>query len=154
MNVYLPESTNEQMQLLYTQGLSAREIKEELDLTLSIRQIQRRLKKLGIIRTSVDAFRLAVANGKVTYHKNPNKIARKAVSLKMRMKILERDDYRCVLCGAGSGFTRLQVDHVDNNKNNNVEDNLQTLCEECNHGKYLIYKDGLLNSGTSILESA
>lgn len=49
---------------------------------------------------------------------------------KIRMKILERDNNKCVNCGSPD---RLEIHHTDkwlNSKNNNL-DNLITLCRKC-----------------------
>lgn len=62
---------------------------------------------------------------------------------KFRYKILERDNFRCVLCGCtaeesvamyGHG---LEVDHIVpvSRGGRTVEDNLRTLCFGCNRGK-------------------
>ncbi|MCK9371111.1 Clr5 domain-containing protein [Candidatus Dojkabacteria bacterium] len=69
MNVYFAPEIEEQIKELYIQGLSAREIKGELNLVLSVRQIQRRLKKWGVIRSQADSFRMAVKRGKVPYER-------------------------------------------------------------------------------------
>ncbi len=64
----------------------------------------------------------------------------RTVPLKLRLRVLTRDKYRCVLCGrmpATSPETILHIDHIipfcDNGPT--VESNLRTLCEQCNWGK-------------------
>ena len=60
------------------------------------------------------------------------------VSVKLRYSILERDAFRCVVCGDSSADgARLHVDHIISifNGGSNEPDNLQTLCEYCNLGK-------------------
>ncbi|MGV3608926.1 MAG: HNH endonuclease [Planctomycetaceae bacterium] len=63
---------------------------------------------------------------------------RETISKRRRFKIMQRDGFRCQLCGASSdgGFT-LHVDHkVPLAKGgSNEEDNLWTLCKPCNLGK-------------------
>lgn len=125
---------------LYNQGHSAREIKELMNLTVNERSIQRLVKSVGISRTVKEAFKIAVKKGRVTYNRNPNKIIRHKMPLTLRSRILARDNYKCVLCGATAQTTRLEVDHIDNDKNNNSFTNLQVLCEECNKGKYWLSK--------------
>lgn len=123
---------------LYDLGLSAREIREELRIPQSIRQIQRWLKSWGVIRTSPDSFRMAIKRGKVKWKLKENKIKRHPVALRLRYQIIQRDGHRCVACGATPAMGAvLEVDHIDNDKNNNVLSNLQTLCHSCNQGKYL-----------------
>lgn len=57
---------------------------------------------------------------------------------KLRVKILERDGYRCCSCG---GVGRFEVDHVKPTGPKEVgeaffnEDNLQTLCKSCHSQK-------------------
>lgn len=57
---------------------------------------------------------------------------------KLRYKILERDGFRCCLCGrsAKDGVT-LHVDHIIpvSKGGRTVESNLRTLCDACNWGK-------------------
>lgn len=62
--------------------------------------------------------------------------------VKVRLKALERDNYKCTLCGEDS-YRRLVVHHIDwNGKRrnrshkdmNNDLSNLQTLCHKCHNG--------------------
>ena len=121
---------------LYKHGNSSHEIKDILALPHTPRSIQRHIPREGIARSVGDAFRLALKKGRVTYHTSPNKVKRVKLSAKLRYEVLQRDNFKCRLCGATSNDERLQVDHIDENKNNNVIDNLQVLCEDCNKGKY------------------
>jgi hypothetical protein len=70
---------------------------------------------------------------------------------KVRIKALERDGYKCTICGEDS-YRRLVVHHIDwRGKGlkaadmNNDLDNLQTLCHKCHNGihrhKSSDYKD-------------
>ena len=61
-------------------------------------------------------------------------------SLRLRFKVLKRDDFSCVHCGASPAkdpVVELQVDHiVPWSKGGKTEiTNLQTLCRKCNLGK-------------------
>ena len=59
----------------------------------------------------------------------------------LREVVIKRDKYKCVDCG----FTRkqhkqkwkidLNVDHLDRDRNNNMVENLQTLCLKCHGSK-------------------
>jgi len=57
---------------------------------------------------------------------------------KLKLKIRTRDNFTCVLCGRTEReeleeLNRvLCVNHIDFNKNNNKESNLNTLCLRCN----------------------
>ncbi|MFA5423961.1 MAG: HNH endonuclease signature motif containing protein [Phycisphaerae bacterium] len=58
---------------------------------------------------------------------------------KLRQIIMERDNYKCVLCGRGikDGIS-LEVDHVHewSDGGRTTYDNGQTVCSECNKGKH------------------
>jgi hypothetical protein len=58
----------------------------------------------------------------------------------LRFLIMQRDQYRCCLCGKSASDennVRLEVDHkvAIDNWGTTVEDNLWTLCHACNRGK-------------------
>jgi len=62
------------------------------------------------------------------------------IPLKLRLKILQRDNFKCVLCGRSPALnpgTALQLDHIQpfSKGGKTALDNLRTLCQECNLGK-------------------
>jgi hypothetical protein len=62
------------------------------------------------------------------------------VSARLRFRILQRDAYRCRLCGLSAqsrNDVRLEVDHITARSKGGTNDpsNLWTLCESCNRGK-------------------
>jgi 5-methylcytosine-specific restriction endonuclease McrA len=64
----------------------------------------------------------------------------RAATKAMRYKVLERDKYKCRLCGSSPATNpkvKLHVDHIKpwSKGGETVIDNLQTLCEDCNLGK-------------------
>jgi hypothetical protein len=64
----------------------------------------------------------------------------RALSLSLRYKVLVRDKFRCVICGASPAKdvgVELHVDHIHpwSRGGKNVEENLRTLCSKCNLGK-------------------
>ena len=69
------------------------------------------------------------------------RIVKKSKSTKtpanIRLQILKRDDYRCVLCGATSKDDKLHVDHIVPIDRGGIteERNLRVLCRKCNLGK-------------------
>jgi hypothetical protein len=64
----------------------------------------------------------------------------RTVPLKLRLRVLTRDKFRCVFCGSTPAInpgTVLHVDHIVPFSDNGptLESNLRTLCEKCNRGK-------------------
>ena len=64
----------------------------------------------------------------------------RAVPLKLRLRILSRDRFTCVLCGRSPALTLGVVLHVDHvvpfsRAGKTTESNLRTLCDQCNWGK-------------------
>lgn len=62
------------------------------------------------------------------------------VPLKLRLKILSRDGFKCVLCGRTPALDHGAILHVDHivpfsAGGGTTEPNLRTLCEQCNWGK-------------------
>lgn len=62
---------------------------------------------------------------------------RQSINPRQKQKILERDNFKCVSCGASGDFNCLEVDHIIPivNGGYNNESNLQTLCYRCNMAK-------------------
>ena len=68
-----------------------------------------------------------------------SKSERQKMDQKLRYKILKRDGFKCLLCGRtpqDDGVT-LEVDHIDPvaNGGKTVDENLRSLCKQCNRGK-------------------
>ena len=61
------------------------------------------------------------------------------LTLVERFAVLERDDFRCRICGIGGRKSDwiLEVDHIDGNGKNHDPDNLQTLCVKCHNNKHV-----------------
>jgi len=65
---------------------------------------------------------------------------RRDIGLGLRYKVLSRDKFKCVRCGASPATNhscRLHIDHIIPFSKNgrSILENLQTLCEMCNLGK-------------------
>lgn len=62
---------------------------------------------------------------------------RSKMTLKLRLLILERDNFCCLLCGRKPPEVKLEVDHIQRvaDGGKSIEKNLRTLCFECNHGR-------------------
>lgn len=74
-------------------------------------------------------------NDSIDMHKT-----KRDVNLKLRFKVLQRDNFKCCVCGASPAkdpSVELQVDHIlPWAKGGETDiDNLQTLCSVCNLGK-------------------
>jgi 5-methylcytosine-specific restriction enzyme A len=69
--------------------------------------------------------------------KTKTRTIRKPLGAKLRLLILERDHFKCQLCGKTAKETRLEVDHivpVARGGKDSLE-NLHTICFDCNRGK-------------------
>jgi hypothetical protein len=78
--------------------------------------------------------------GKTETTKRINEEDRHEIKLGLRYRVLVRDRFRCVLCGASPATIlgcKLHVDHILpwSKGGKTVSENLRTLCEECNLGK-------------------
>lgn len=64
--------------------------------------------------------------------------ARRSLSNGVRARVFERDGFRCRRCGRGPQECPLVVDHIVPvvKGGSNDEANLQTLCADCNAGKF------------------
>jgi len=65
---------------------------------------------------------------------------RRTLKLDVRWRVLKRDNYRCVVCGANPAANhavQLHIDHIIAVTKGGTDDlaNLRTLCEQCNLGK-------------------
>lgn len=64
----------------------------------------------------------------------------RSISLSLRYRVLVRDRFRCIICGASPAkelTADLHVDHIHpwSKGGQNTEQNLRTLCAKCNLGK-------------------
>lgn len=62
------------------------------------------------------------------------------INLRLRFRVLQRDNFKCCACGASPANDQSVVLHVDHivpwsKGGETVIDNLQTLCSKCNLGK-------------------
>lgn len=64
---------------------------------------------------------------------------RKELNRSLRFAVLKRDNYRCCICGRDvKDGVKLEIDHIVpvSKGGKTVITNLQTLCQDCNHGKW------------------
>ena len=64
----------------------------------------------------------------------------RAISDKLRYKVLKRDNFKCCACGASPAkdpSVELHIDHITpwSKGGETILENLQTLCSKCNIGK-------------------
>ena len=65
-------------------------------------------------------------------------LERAKMSQSLRYNILQRDGFRCQICGASAAQgAKLEVDHIIpvSKGGLTIPQNLRTLCESCNRGK-------------------
>ena len=105
-------------------------------------------KRFGGWRRALQSF-VDYINDNTSIEELPkdNYIARKTnhktkrnINLRLRFYVLQRDNFKCCLCGcspAKDPSVKLQVDHIIPwaKGGETVLDNLQTLCSKCNLGK-------------------
>jgi HNH endonuclease len=62
---------------------------------------------------------------------------RRPLSRHLRVQVLARDGYRCLMCGRSKEEVALEVDHVIPVADGGTDElhNLATLCRDCNGGK-------------------
>lgn len=82
--------------------------------------------------------------GNINYEKtkyaNNNHSTNRDINLRLRFKVLQRDNFKCKICGespATNPNVKLHVDHIQpySKGGETIIENLQTLCSNCNWGK-------------------
>lgn len=102
-------------------------------------------RRFGSWRQALEAF-VSWANSEDLAPPDPPLLNKKSRStsrspdLRLRFKVLQRDLFRCRVCGASPSVTPgvlLEVDHIKpwSKGGETVMENLQTLCFACNQGK-------------------
>jgi rubredoxin len=118
---------------------------EDLSMATNIQDWPRQLRTLRQEGYDIEYFRKL--KGYVLHSLTKKKGAkRRTINAKQRYAILKRNNFRCRSCGRGvKEGVKLNVDHkipVDWGVKEHYENNeLQTLCEECNLGKKNFYSD-------------
>ena len=57
----------------------------------------------------------------------------------IRRRIVERDSYQCRICGKDGVEAKLNVHHIDYDRDHNIDNNLVTLCSKCHQ---LVHLEG------------
>lgn len=73
-------------------------------------------------------------HGGCSYNSVKQKYPRKSISAVVKLKIFQRDGFRCKHCGTSEALT---IDHIHpiSKGGGNEDENLQTLCVSCNSRK-------------------
>ena len=145
----IPEPIHDEIRRLYEAGSSAQEIRDQLQIVATVRSIQRLIQKWGISRTVIASYHNAMKRGRVSWIKKDQreKIHRISMKPKLRYQILERDGFKCKLCGSDATIAVLEIDHIDENPANHKPENLRVLCYECNMGRPSKNRHGTMQSG-------
>ena len=86
--------------------------------------------------TDIETLERDTEKKEVTSEK-PIKTPRINIFAKVRFKVLQKDGFKCVACGRASKEIQLHIDHIIPlaKEGQNVFENYQTLCRDCNLGK-------------------
>jgi hypothetical protein len=120
----------------YDQGFS--DAREMIKAGKPISEIENRQKAIHSWRVRRIQIVGSLPGSDENYH-DTNVLHVKDIGSRLRYKILQRDNFRCQLCGNGQKHgARLEVDHKKSRYEggDNSEENLWTLCFECNRGKH------------------
>lgn len=104
------------------------------------------LRKYGSWNNTLKAFVGYMKDSKDVMNYNSNGVktighkTKRDINLRLRFKVLQRDNFKCCICGASPAKDPSVILHIDHKKpwskgGETVLDNLQTLCEKCNLGK-------------------
>lgn len=122
------------VRLIYEDGYKINEAYKKAEVKKSFRSCERNIKTAskGLVR-----FNDLRRSYKLDHPKINKSYKRKPLNPSLRWKILTRDKFRCVVCGATSKQKQLHVDHIYPKSlgGNDKETNLRTLCFECNMGR-------------------
>jgi predicted transcriptional regulator len=133
--------------------MSCIEISEQIkaisEQTISQKSVERNLKSAGVVmRDKKERFRNAIRRGRVSWQLQEikDKQPKKQISQKTRYQILQRDGFRCILCGSKEF---LEIDHIIPRCSGGTNDltNLRTLCHDCNIGKRIAHQEAGIGGG-------
>lgn len=105
-------------------------------------RVLRQLNQDDIISYQYDSSKKVYDVDEIAEYSNRNK--RSSLTSKIKARIRNRDGYRCQACGRGvDDDVILHVDHKVPITwgGTNLDDNLWTLCDECNLGKKNFFRD-------------
>jgi 5-methylcytosine-specific restriction endonuclease McrA len=143
MTYFRDKIDSDEVLVLYRSGMSCPEIADKIRRPGSTRHIQRIVKEAGITRSGSEAFRNAIARGRMIYRRveSADLRKRKFISPRLRAEIFIRDNFRCVQCGMTASERRLEIDHINNDATDDRRSNLRVLCQPCNLGKEALLRE-------------
>ena len=115
-------------------------VKSRLAIARATVEAEDLLRRVGLAPTEVPPVPVQVFEPTDTVSREEAYRQRSLLTARLRWKILQRDDFRCVLCGADAAAdksVRLDIDHAlpIARGGKTVPENLRTLCSRCNNGK-------------------
>lgn len=135
-NEILPNCSNPEEMVEWMHNLSRIEqinifLREENERLKNLRIPEELTRRLDDIQSSLVELREFIMNKRRT---ETSKKRINSVSHRLRIKILERDNYTCKNCNKSGKDIKLHIDHIipRSKGGTNETDNLQTLCKECN----------------------
>ncbi len=90
--------------------------------------------------TKNESFSQTEKSSKCVNNISINHKTNRGINLRLRFKVMQRDNFKCVICGtspAKDPSVELHIDHIIpwSKGGETIIDNLQTLCSKCNLGK-------------------
>jgi len=126
-------------------GLGRQPAYAEVQAPLCLYSVTTFERRFGSWRQALEAFVAYTAKADLSAPdsastKPSRKRTQRIADLRLRFRVMARDRFRCVACGASPAITpgvQLNVDHITpwSLGGETVEENLQTLCVPCNQGK-------------------
>jgi len=128
-------NTIKMVYLIYNKGYTVKQAFYEISSNVCRRSHEYRLQKASNHLINFQDLRRAYLYDHPIYvYKKRN---RKPINARLRWFVLSRDNFKCQACGKSSRETILHVDHIlpISLNGKTEENNLRTLCAECNMGK-------------------
>lgn len=131
---------------MYNNGASCNEISEifadKHQINVTSKHLSDYIKKKGLLRSYSERKINAIKRGRMVYTKKlkHEKCKSGNPSSKTRLTVLQRDNFKCTLCGNSPQTGSTLEIHHKNGANNDLK-NLQTLCFLCHRGIHSLKKE-------------